>query len=346
MLDHPQEDIRRAAIDALCQFIVCLQLLNDDDSVRAAVLIFIPKLGEIIKNDEECQVVMGALESYTELLKKVKGNAVFNEDLKTTIFGCISEVLNSKVACQFNEQIGDEEQEESEYDEALIEMAGDVLPRFGEALSPDEFALYFGRIWPLLGAKIEKTRNNEDLSTQRSFAYGTLSECFRPLQGYTGTWFEQLLPLYLLGLQDENEQVRQNSVFGLGELVLFSEEKSYAKFPEILSALSAAVAQEEHPGTLDNICGALARLIMTNFKLIPLEQVLPVFVQQLPLREDFDENHSVFKCFQILYTQGSEALLLVLDRVILVGLHVLYKNQYKDDGTFCYFIFPNFFLYL
>lgn len=134
------------------------------------------------------------------------------------------------------------------------------------------------------------------------------------------------------GLQDKNDQVRQNTVFGLGELVLFSEEKSYDKFPQILQALSAAVAQEDSPGTLDNICGALARLIMTNYQLVPLEHVLPVFVQKLPLREDFDENHSIFKCFQILLTQGCEALLPILDRVILIGLHVLYKAEYKDDG--------------
>lgn len=279
---------------------------------------------------------MTALECYGHLLKELKQHALPTEDLKTTIFGCILDVLNSKVACQFNEpQIGgDEDQdEESEYDEALIEIAGDVLPRLGEALTPDQFAMYFGRVWQVIGQKIEKTRNKEELSSQRSFAFGTLSECFRPLQAHTGTWFEQLLPLYLVGIQDQCEQVRQNSVFGLGELVLYSEDKSYAQFPVILQALSAAVSQEEHPGTLDNICGALARLIMTNNTLIPLDQVLPVFVKHLPLREDYDENHSVFKCFQVLFTQGSEALLPVLDRVILVGIHILYKKEYKEDGN-------------
>lgn len=134
------------------------------------------------------------------------------------------------------------------------------------------------------------------------------------------------------GLQDKNEQVRQNTVFGLGELVLYSEEKSYDKFPQILQSLSSAVAHEENPGTLDNICGALARLIMTNYQLVPLDMVLPVFVQKLPLREDFDENHAIFKCFQILLTQGCETLLPILDRVIIIGLHVLYKNEYKDEG--------------
>lgn len=336
LLDHPQEDIRKVSIEALTQFVLTLHKNNDAASVQNATVILIPKLAEIIKSDEECPVVMTALDSYGQLLKEMKQMAVSTEELKTTIFACIQDVLNSKVACQFNEPQGgaDEEQEESEYDEALIEIAGDVLPKLGEALTPDEFALYFGRICPLLAKKIEKTKNVEELAAQRSFAFGTLSECFRPLQSYTGTWFESLLPLYLQGIEDQCEQVRQNSVFGLGELAMWSDEKSYDKFPVILQALSAAVAQEQHAGTLDNICGALARLILTNFNLIPLAQVMPVFVQHLPLREDFDENHSIFKCFHVLFTHGQEALVAVLDRIIMVGLHILYKEEYKNDGEF------------
>lgn len=321
------------AIDALTQLVVSLHAANDIQSVQSALSILVPKYAELIKTDEETPVVMTAMEAFGVLLKELKQLAVPTEEIKTTIFGLIQDVLNSKVACQFNEPlVGDDEQDESEYDEALIEIAGDVLPKLGEALVPNEFALYFGRVWQLFATKIEKTRNNEELESQRAFAFGALSECFRPLQANTGTWFESLLPLFLEGIQDNCEQVRQNAVFGLGELVIFSDDKAYAQFPVILQALSAAVSQEKHAGALDNICGALARLIMTNYSLIPLDQVLPVFVQHLPLREDHEENASVFKCFQILITQGCEALLPVLDRVIVVGLHVMYKNEYKNDG--------------
>lgn len=325
------------SIDALAQLVVSLHAAGDAASVTSAIAVLLPKLAEIAKTDEETPVVMTVFEVYAQLLKELKHQAVPTEELKTLIFGGVLDVLQSKVACQFNENgVGGQNDDEgddmeSEYDEALIELAGDVLPKLGEALNPQEFALYFGRVVPLLAAKIEKSRNNEELESQRSFAFGTLSECFRPLQSYTGTWFEQLLPLFIEGVQDDCSQVRQNSVFGLGELVLFSAEKAYGQFGGILQTLSVAVSSEKHAGTLDNICGALARLIMTNYSLIPLDQVLPVFVDHLPLREDFDENGSVFKCLQILFTQGCEAMLPVLDRVIMVGFHVLYKNEYKDE---------------
>lgn len=46
-----------------------------------------------------------------------------------------------------------------------------------------------------------------------------------------------------------------------------------SQYPEMLQALSEVVAKEAHAGTLDNICGALAKLILVNSSLVPLEQV-------------------------------------------------------------------------
>lgn len=155
LLDHSNEDIRKSALEAVAQFIVSMNQNNDDAGVQHGIVIFVPKAGEIIKSDEDSQVVMTALESYGILLKELKQKAIFNEELKMTIFTCIQNVLNSKVSCQlYDEQAEDDEQEESEYDEALIQVAGDVLPKFGAAMSPDEFAVYFKQVVPILANKI------------------------------------------------------------------------------------------------------------------------------------------------------------------------------------------------
>lgn len=44
-------------------------------------------------------------------------------------------------------------------------------------------------------------------------------------------------------------------------------------YSEILQALSTAASKERHAGTLDNICGALAKLILTNISGVPMAQV-------------------------------------------------------------------------
>lgn len=106
----------------------------------------------------------------------------------------------------------------------------------------------------------------------------------------------------------------------------------YRHYPQILACLSNVVAKEQHAGTLDNICGALARLISTNSSLVPMKEVLPVFVQYLPLREDFEENSAVFRSLDVIYRQGNEHLIPLLGRVLVVALQVLYKQQHNNDG--------------
>lgn len=158
MIDHPQEDIRKASIEALTSFIIAIMKQGNTQGVANVVTNFIPKLGTIVRDDEDCTVVMSALDAFAELLKELKELAIPTEDLRDTIFTCINDVMLGKVACQFNDPIekgaGDEDQEESEYDEAIIEAAGNILPLFGKAMHVDMFAMLFGRIFPVIIKKI------------------------------------------------------------------------------------------------------------------------------------------------------------------------------------------------
>uniref|UniRef100_A0A182MKQ1 Importin N-terminal domain-containing protein n=1 Tax=Anopheles culicifacies TaxID=139723 RepID=A0A182MKQ1_9DIPT len=331
LLNHPNEDIRKASIDAVKQFVVALHQLGNMEGVHQTILILVPKLSEIIRTDEERTVVMSALDGFSDILQEV-GAATFQADgQKDAVFNCIVDVLNGKVACQFDEPV-DEEQEESEYDEAILESAGDILPKFGRALPAEEFAVYFGRVWPYFIQKIEKSKQKDESSdSQRAFAIGVLAECFEGLKEFTRNWIDSLLPIFLAGVQDRNNEVRSNTVYGLGEMVKHGKECTFGHYPQIMAALSQLVSKEQHAGTLDNLCGALARLIITNCSLVPLKSVLPVFVEYLPLREDFTENLAVFQCLDLLYRQGDENLVPVLCRVLIVGLQVLYKKEHDTD---------------
>lgn len=158
MVDHPQEDIRKASIEALTSFIIALKKHENFQGVATVVANYVPKLGTIVRDDEDCSVVMSALDAYSELLRELKELAIPTEDLRDTIFTCINDVMMGKVACQFNDPIergaGDEDQEESEYDEAIVEAAGNILPLFGKAMTVDMFAMLFGRIFPVIIQKI------------------------------------------------------------------------------------------------------------------------------------------------------------------------------------------------
>jgi len=70
---------------------------------------------------------------------------------------------------------------------------------------------------------------------------------------------------------------------------------------------------------------------LANSVLVPLKDVLPVFIQYLPLRQDFVENEFVFKSLDLVYRQGNEVIVQLLERVILTALVCLQKKQYSKD---------------
>ncbi|XP_055689529.1 importin-4-like [Lutzomyia longipalpis] len=333
LINYPQDDIRRVAVEALTQFTVSFYEMKNAEAVRECIVILIPKFSEIIRTDEERNVVMAALEAFNELLDKLKGDVFSVEDQKDAIFECVMDVMLGKVACQFDEGTNDDEAEDSEFDETIIETAGEILPRFGKAMRPEEFAPYFGRAFTHLLEKLDKARRKEDADMERAYVVGVLAECFEGLQKHTNTWMATLMPLLMAGVQEKNDQIRNNSVFGLGELVMAAGEFAYDFYPQILQLLFGAVTKEQDANTLDNICGALARLIIANSSLVPLKDVLPVFVQYLPLRTDFDENSAVFKCLHVAYQQGQQVLVELMERIAFVALQVLQKKEYSNDET-------------
>ena len=56
----------------------------------------------------------------------------------------------------------------------------------------------------------------------------------------------------------------------------------------------------DHQGTktniTDNACGAVARMILRAPASVPLEHVLPIFLKNLPLKNDYQENEPVYGC--------------------------------------------------
>lgn len=47
----------------------------------------------------------------------------------------------------------DEDDSEAEQDELLLECAGDVIPKFGNAITPEDFFLYFPNALQLLSVR-------------------------------------------------------------------------------------------------------------------------------------------------------------------------------------------------
>nr|CAD7413649.1 unnamed protein product [Timema poppensis] len=291
LITYPQDEIRKAVLDTLLQFCISFSKIATDEGKIAllkALALLIPKCSELIRMDEERGVVMAALDVYCDLLTEVKRPVLEGEGHRDAIINCIKDVMTYKTECQDKEDEGSDDPE-AEQDEMLIDgMLFDV-------------------------------QKKQCTVSQRSFSVGTLSECMEPLGPRVAQFVPQLLPLFLQLAKDESDEVRNNAIFGVGEMVLHGKEALYPYFPEILQALSAAVSKEANPSALDNICGALARMLITN--------VFPVFVNYLPLRQDFDENKAVFRCLLHLYQMGHPLLQKFLSPLVRASLVVINCQQ-------------------
>ena len=98
--------------------------------------------------------------------------------------------------------------------------------------------------------------------------------------------------------------------------------------------MSNRIQNESHAGARDNVVGAIARLISTNFSILPLDQIFPVFLNQLPLTEDFEEHKAVFESILTLYKAGHEVLKPHITALINVASTILREKKYNDDGEY------------
>lgn len=113
----------------------------------------IPKCAELVRMDEERSVAMGALDSFSEMLKEIGRPVLEGEGHKAAILNCLKDVLTYQTQCQDKEE-DDAECEDAEQDELLLETAGDIIPNLGRAMEPKEFVECLSMIMPMIIDKL------------------------------------------------------------------------------------------------------------------------------------------------------------------------------------------------
>lgn len=101
LINYPQDDIRKASVEALLQFIIALNKIRTPEVKQAlykALQMFIPKCAELIRTDEERSVVMVCLDAYSSLLSEIKSETFVGEGHREAIMNCVIDVLTLKVS--------------------------------------------------------------------------------------------------------------------------------------------------------------------------------------------------------------------------------------------------------
>ncbi|KAJ4470445.1 armadillo-type protein [Lentinula aciculospora] len=349
LLAHYYEGIRKSALDSLLEIVRTFYDLSDHQDWEAGSTVTVPLasttrelIGHVLPallgmydTEDNKSVVSALCVHLAETINKI--GPAFVEGQLEPICAIAIQILEQKAFCQQDPDQDEEEEApeaQAEYDSVLVSSAGDLVAALANALGGD-FAPAFSRFFPLIAKYYKKSRSLSD----RSSAIGCLAEIIAGMKNAVTPFTEPLLELFYQALSDTDAEVLSNAAFAVGLLTEYSEIDLSPQYLHLLGALRPLfVVTPDSPASKlnakDNAAGAVARLIVRNTAAVPLDQVLPVFVQALPLKNDYLENRPVFRAiFHLVQTDGA-ALGPYMDRLIQVFAAVLDPNcpdQVGDD---------------
>uniref|UniRef100_UPI00358EC45C importin-4 isoform X2 n=1 Tax=Myxine glutinosa TaxID=7769 RepID=UPI00358EC45C len=334
LTEHPHSDVRKASLLALAQFVCSLHKtcsqhieLALNNILERCLMAVLGTINRTVQTDTDRNVVMAALEGLNRILTECQAVVVAPPGRLQELARLVQLVLDGEVTCQSVPlEDADEDEEKAEYEAMVAEYAGDTIPLLAKAAGGTAFLPHFTALTPRLLSRMSPRCT----IAERSFGVGVLAETVKVLGAPLGPLAQHLLAPFSTCTRDPDPEVRQNAVFGLGVLAEAAAEELSPHYAPILGLLSTVLSEEKHQKVIDNICGAVARMILSRTSSVPLEQVFPVLLRNLPLKEDLEENATVFRCIAHLYQGQHPQVLQHLGEMLAVLGHVLATNQLEE----------------
>ncbi|XP_020736586.2 importin-4 isoform X2 [Odocoileus virginianus] len=334
LLECPHLNVRKAAHEALGQFCCALHKAcqscpseSNTAALQAALARVVPSYLLAVNGERERQVVMAVLEALTAMLRSCGGLALQPPGRLAELCQALKAVLQRKTACQDTDEEEEEEEDQAEYDAMLLEHAGEAIPALAAAAGGDAFAPFFAGFLPLL---LCKTKQGCTVA-EKSFAVGTLAESIQGLGAASAQFVSRLFPVLLSASREADPEVRSNAIFGLGVLAEHGGRPAQEHFPKLLGLLLPLLARERHDRVHDNICGALARLLMASPTRKPEPQVLAPLLHALPLKEDLEEWVTMGHLFSFLYQSSPDQVVDVAPELLRIYSLILAENKIPSD---------------
>ncbi|ANB11517.1 Kap123p [Sugiyamaella lignohabitans] len=226
--------------------------------------------------------------------------------------------------------------ENAEYDEVLTDSASDVVVQLAAALGPQFLPLF-----PTFFGLVSKYATSKS-SQERASGIGALSEIINGLRSNVTQWTKELMQLLLHALGDADLEVRSNAAYGVGLLILYSDDVETCKshYTTVLQKLqrllkkvdkkkrkSFGTEEEDNSArSLANACGCVARMSSKYPELVPLAEVVPVLVSRLPLQDGFEENTPIFEFILKLFEQREPSIVQLRAEIVQIFNEVFQKQ--------------------
>ncbi|KAK9286563.1 hypothetical protein L1049_014962 [Liquidambar formosana] len=257
--------------------------LNSADTVMK---IYIKTMTE----DDDKEVVAQACMGTADIIKDFGYMAVelyMPQLIETTLV-----LLREESACQQKESDSEMDEDDVEHDEVLMDAVFDLLPAFAKSMGS-----HFGPIFPKLFEPLMKFARAPHPPQDRTMVVACLAEVAQDMGAPISGYVDPVMPLVLKELVSSDATNRRNAAFCVGEFCKNGGDSTLKYYGDVLRGLYPLFGESEPDDAVrDNAAGAVARMIMVHPEAIPLNQVLPVFLKVLPLKEDHEESMAVYSC--------------------------------------------------
>jgi hypothetical protein len=338
LVEHPYEGVRKAAVGTLWRAYACLWGLMEDHTgkkwtpglpLKTQPSQELLKLGEVVTTatlslweDEVDRAVVTEINRNISATLKLCGPAILTQqNFAERLTSTVGAMITKAHPCQ--QDMGDdddheENEESSEYDWLVIDTALDVVIGMSAALGEQ-----FAEVWKIFMKPVMKFASSQT-SYERSTAVGVIAECTSNMKSGVTPFTSQLLKLLLHRMSDEDAETKSNAAYAMGLLLFHSTDSTtyLSSYNTVLTKLEPLL-QTRHARTLDNACGCVSRMIMAHQDKVPVDDIMPVLVGLLPLKEDYEENTPIFECISGLYQNQNSAILGLTQQLVPVFAAVL-----------------------
>ncbi|XP_010528662.1 PREDICTED: importin-4 [Tarenaya hassleriana] len=312
------EDVRLQAIIGLKNILAAahaiFQSLNDGNGKAKEILDIVMKIYiKTMADDDDKEVVAQACMGIADIMKDYGYISI--EPYLSPLVDATLVLLREEAACQKLDDDSDDD-DDSGHDEVLMDAVSDLLPAFAKCMG-SHFEPVFAKFFEPLMKFSKASRPPQD----RTMVVACLAEVAQDMGAPISAYVDRVMPLVLKELGSPEATNRRNAAFCVGELCKNGGEAALKYVGEVLRGIYPLFGESEPDVAVrDNAAGAIARMIIVHPQLVPLNQVLPVFLRGLPLKEDREESMAVYSCiYTLVLTSNQQILSHVPDLVKIFG---------------------------
>ncbi|XP_071699864.1 uncharacterized protein [Rutidosis leptorrhynchoides] len=320
------EEVRKAAVSAMPELLRSAKLAiekglaqgRNESYIKQLSDYIVPSLVEALHKEPDTEICASMLDALNECIQ-VSG-PLLDENQVRSIVDEIKHVITASSsrkteraerakAEDFDAEEGELLKEENEQEEEVFDQIGEILgtliKTFKASFLPffDEISSYLMPMW-----------GKDKTAEERRIAICIFDDVAEQCREAALKYYDTYIPFLLEACNDENPDVRQAAVYGLGVCAEYGGTVIKPLVGESLSRLNVVIRhpnalQPENVMAYDNAVSALGKICQFHRDSIDSTQIVPAWLSCLPIKGDLIEAKAVHELLCSMVERSDTALL-------------------------------------